>query len=71
VSKAEAYPSGAPDINSPLRYAIGINQLHYTRMERLARDKHYSLLGTFVLKTMDPSVAIIKVFKASLMFEIS
>ncbi len=39
-SKTRAYPSGALFRSGPCK--------HYTRLKRLARDKHCSFYGTFV-----------------------
>jgi len=35
------YPSKAPLRFSTLGYAPGLTHKHYTRLARLARDKHY------------------------------
>ncbi len=35
-------------IFSPVRVSSGLTNNHYTRLKRQARDKHYSLLRTFV-----------------------
>jgi hypothetical protein len=43
-SKARAYPSEAPFRCSTLGYAPGLTHKHKTRLGRLARDKHSSLL---------------------------
>jgi hypothetical protein len=43
AGKSRAYPNEAP-----LRLAPGLTHKHYTRLERLARIKHSSLLRKFV-----------------------
>jgi hypothetical protein len=43
TGKSRAYPNEAP-----LRLAPGFTHKHCTRLERLARDKHSSLLRKFV-----------------------
>jgi hypothetical protein len=48
TSKAGAYPREEPLRYSPLRYAPGLTNKNNTRMERPAKDKHSSLLKTFV-----------------------
>jgi hypothetical protein len=42
VIKAGAYPSGAPDRCSNLGYPSELTYKHYTRLERLVKDKHSS-----------------------------
>ncbi len=44
AGKAGDYLSEAPFKRSALRYAPGLTNKHYTRLERLAGDKHSSLL---------------------------
>jgi hypothetical protein len=44
AGKARAFPSEAPFRCSTLWYAPGLMYKHYTRLVRLARDKHSSLL---------------------------
>jgi len=46
--KAGACPSETLFRCTTLRWAPGLAHKHVTRLERLARDKHFSLLGTFV-----------------------
>ncbi len=43
AGKARAYPSGAPE-----RLHTGLPRKHWTGLEKLARDKHSSLLGKSV-----------------------
>jgi len=47
-SKAAAYPSEAPIMCSTLRYAPGHTSKRTTKLERIATDKHSSLLKTFI-----------------------
>jgi hypothetical protein len=47
MRKAGAYPSGAPKRSSPSGKALGVTHKHCTRLERLFKDKHFSLLRTF------------------------
>jgi hypothetical protein len=44
VSKTGSYPSEVPFKCSTLGLAPGLTHKHYTRLEKLARDKHSSLL---------------------------
>jgi len=48
ASKARAYPSGAPQMSSTKRSALGLTYKPLTSLERLAANKHSSLLRTFV-----------------------
>ncbi len=48
VGKAGAYLAEALFRCSTLGYAPGLTHKHYTRLERLNRNKHSSLLRTFV-----------------------
>ncbi len=48
VRKAGTYPSGGPKSTFPLGLGSGPYKKHWTRLERLARDKQYSLLQTLV-----------------------
>ncbi len=60
---AGAYPSEAPFRCSTLGQAPGLTDKHYTRLERLAKDKHSSLLRKSVnyghkkFYSTDPSLA--------------
>ncbi len=48
VGKARTYPNEAPFRCSTLGLAPGLALKQYTRLERLARDKHPGLLQKFV-----------------------
>jgi hypothetical protein len=48
--KSGAYPIGVPFSCSTLRWALGLSRNHWTRLEKLARNKHYSLFGPFVIQ---------------------
>ncbi len=48
AGEAGAYPSGAYFSFSPLGKALGLACKHYTRMEKLHRDKNSCLLQTFL-----------------------
>jgi hypothetical protein len=48
VSKAGAYPSEATFRCSSLGYAPGLTNRHYPKLEKLARDRHFGLLLTFI-----------------------
>jgi hypothetical protein len=47
MRKSGAYPSGAPKRSSPSGKALGVTHKHCTRLERLFKDKHSSLLRIF------------------------
>jgi hypothetical protein len=47
--KAGAYPSETPLGCTTLEWAHGLAHKQMTRLERLARDKHFSLLRKFVI----------------------
>jgi hypothetical protein len=68
VRKAGAYPSGVPKGSSLYRQALGLIHIHKhsTGPERLARDKHSSLLRTFMNYglTLGPRITKIKFKKA-------
>jgi hypothetical protein len=49
LSKAGACPRRPPIRTSPLRLSPCLTHKHESRLERPARDKHSSLLGTFVI----------------------
>ncbi len=49
VRRARAYPSEWPSFEySTLGQAPGITHKHLNRLDRLARDKHFSLIDTIV-----------------------
>jgi hypothetical protein len=66
ASKARACPCGAPFRHSPLGQAPGLDRKYYTRLKRIARDKHSSLFGLFPsveeksFVTLAPGVNVIK-----------
>jgi hypothetical protein len=68
VRKVGAYPSGVPKGSSLYSKALGLFHKHSTRLERLARDKHTSLLRTFAnygrksFVTLGPGQDVIKLF---------
>jgi hypothetical protein len=70
VGKAGAYLSEAPFGCSTLVLAPGLTQKHQTRLERLTRDKHSSLLRKFVnydrksFMIQTPGPNVIKLFTA-------
>jgi hypothetical protein len=48
VSKGRIFPKGEKMKGAPLGQVLGLTRKHLTRLERLVRNKHSSLLGILV-----------------------
>jgi hypothetical protein len=65
AAKSRAYPREAPIRCSTLGYASGLTRKYYTKLKRLAMDKHSSLIPTFIKKRLyniGPGINVIKIF---------